>query len=299
VIRFSGDSCTITGGRTDIFDSGLLQPTADGRLLLQSAERTKVLTPELKQVSSSDLADMYLLATEDNDFFIALRPEETPGKNRRRTVGRVASVPTRLAICTTSDCRPIFALEHLESLASSLLRFECGYFQGQPRANFLPYEKLLVTLPDSNDVVFVRQFDLLEELKKSGRPQLVVTSKPRLSVEPGSNYAYAITALSTAGGLKYRIESGPRGMTVSEGGQVSWQVPKAADGSVVAVLVVLTDASAKEAFHAFKIDVGRPKPAAPTVAAAAKPGPGKPPDKKAPVRPQSFLGRNISRSSLA
>ena len=137
-------------------------------------------------------------------------------------------------------------------------------------------------------------------MKKSPpQPQLVVISRAEASALPGASYTYAIDAVSTAGGVKYRIESGPDGMTVSDSGQVRWQIPATANGTVASVLVVLNDASGKEIFHTFNTGaVGKPGSAA--IAAAVAP-PDKPRRGKSPatLRPEASSVKPQPQKAIA
>lgn len=264
LIRFAGRQSTSQTGWSDSYNGSWIQPTADGSLLLKSNRDQKLCTSAFKPVSAETFADQYLLPTEDPGFFLSIRPEGNRGNaggKGKSHPGHSESGPghlTQLSIWSAAGCQRVLTLDHLEPMTSSRLPTEWGYIHGQPRVHFLPEVKLLVTLPETDDAVVLRSLDLREALKKSPQPQLAVISRPETRVEPGSDYAYAIDAVSTAGGVKYRVESGPQGMTVSDAGRVQWHVPASAKGTTASVLIVLTDASGKEIFHNFKIAVGGP-----------------------------------------
>jgi hypothetical protein len=56
-------------------------------------------------------------------------------------------------------------------------------------------------------------------------------------------------------GLKYRIESGPKGMAISPAGKVSWEVPADFNEKEVAVILGVTDSAGQEALHTFKLAI--------------------------------------------
>jgi hypothetical protein len=122
--------------------------------------------------------------------------------------------------------------------------------------NYLPKERLLITLPLSNDSIVIRPFDMIQALKKSGDDYLFVVSRPPVSAALGSTCEYRITTIARSSGLKYRLESGPDGMTVSQAGEVRWHVAKRPAGGTANVVIRLRGASGKELLHAFRIAVG-------------------------------------------
>jgi hypothetical protein len=141
-----------------------------------------------------------------------------------------------------------------------------------PRANLL-----IVRSPDKLRLIPV---DLEKELDKSGADFLIVSSAPPAHYKPGFDFAYAVKAKSKAGGIQYKVASGPDGMKVDANGIVSWRVPVAQAGQV-SVILSLKDKGGKEAFHTFNLTpegeaavVQGPDPG-PGVAEPVKPAPAK------------------------
>ena len=152
---------------------------------------------------------------------------------------------------------------------------------GQPtmppdRRYFLvPGAKMLGFVPETDDKIVVRRFDLDDGIEKSGLDYLYVSSRPSLTARKGGEFAYTVTAKSKKGGVQVRLETGPDGMKATPAGVVSWKVPAGfADRSADVVLTV-TDASGQEVFHTFKIAIvaadGSPLP---PKAAPRNPGDG-------------------------
>ncbi len=155
-----------------------------------------------------------------------------------------------------------------------------GDFTNDKRVHFAPTAHLLAVIPPTNDAVVVHKFDLEAAFEASGVDYLFVTSRP-LTAVPGKAYSYQIVAKSKKGGVKYKLESGPKGMAVSAGGELTWAVPHDF-AAPEPVLVTVADASGQEIFHSFELAPGDGKrPAGPAVG-AAKIGPGGPdlPDPK-------------------
>ena len=57
------------------------------------------------------------------------------------------------------------------------------------------------------------------------------------------------------GAVKYTLTKGPKGLTVSAGGQLKWKVPKALKGQDVEAVVTMEDASGEERFRKITIRV--------------------------------------------
>jgi hypothetical protein len=101
----------------------------------------------------------------------------------------------------------------------------------------------------------LRPLNLVEALKQSGEDFLVVLSRPETREAAEGTFTYPMEVHSRAGGLSYRIEAGPEGMTVSETGVVRWKAPERPDRKPVRVVVTIGSASGKEYQHAFDVTV--------------------------------------------
>ncbi len=184
------------------------------------------------------------MPTEDRRFFLALRAGEK-GK------------PARVSICTTADRRVIHTIEGVENMTSGIISTEWGYLRGQPRARFLPTANLLITIPDTNDRLVLRHLDLEKALEESGEDYLYVLSMPDINAVVGKSYEYQMEVISNAGGVKYKLESGPQGMTLSKDGKLSWRVNSRAIGGQEKVIIAVSNKKGQEAFHAIDLYVVR------------------------------------------
>ena len=126
-----------------------------------------------------------------------------------------------------------------------------NFFGPWKRIFFIPKANLVVVFPESSDRLELHRFDVDEALKKSGRDFLLVTSRPPLTARRGAAFAYPVGVKSSKGGVKFRLASGPEGMTVSPTGAVAWEVPADAKGTTAEVILTITDASGQEVFHTF------------------------------------------------
>jgi hypothetical protein len=125
------------------------------------------------------------------------------------------------------------------------------------RVHLIPRAKTLITLGDGADSLVLRKFDLAEALDAEGIDYLFVESSAPATAVRGVKYNYPMAVRSKKGGVKFELQTGPRGMTVSKDGVVSWIIPpgKIADPKVT-VIVQISDASGQTIFHTFNITIG-------------------------------------------
>jgi hypothetical protein len=153
------------------------------------------------------------------------------------------------------DDRPVVRFDDID-LGRDILSEGRNELGGEKRIHFIPEAKLLVVIPRRGDHLVLHRTDIDAALDASGTDYLFVTSQPPATIAPGETFRYALTVKSRRGGIKYRLEAGPSGMTVSPTGRVTWDVPAAPDYSDVDVVVAARDGSGQEHLHAFRLAVG-------------------------------------------
>jgi len=122
------------------------------------------------------------------------------------------------------------------------------------RVFFFPDEKLIVTLPQSNDMLVLNDLDVEEELEKTGDAFLFVVSRPPQYIKKGRRFEYQLDVKSDAGGIQYKMDSGPSGMRINDEGLVSWRAPRKGDAPFDAVITVSNE-EARETTHAFRLTI--------------------------------------------
>jgi S1-C subfamily serine protease len=120
---------------------------------------------------------------------------------------------------------------------------------------FVPSAKLLAVLPRTNDKLLLYRVDVDQMLDKVVRDYLLTTSTPPATFAKGAAYAYQVVVKSKKGGVKYKLDAGPKGMKIADDGKISWDVPANFDEEETAVILSISDASGQEIFHSFKISV--------------------------------------------
>jgi hypothetical protein len=217
-------------------------PNADASLVFRFG--AGIYDGDMKILAADAFKGMVLLPTEDPRFFLAVQED--------------ARDTNKVSICTSADRQVVYTVGGVEKMTGSSLNSRWGLFRDQPRVHYLPSANVLVNLPESGDRLVLRPLDLIEALNQSGQDYLVVLSRPDPTVAAGATFTYGMDVRSKAGGLRYTLESGPEGMTVSQAGEVRWKAPERADGRPVRVIITVRSASGKEVQHAFDLTVGGP-----------------------------------------
>src|SRR5262249_49452385 len=119
----------------------------------------------------------------------------------------------------------------------------------------VPDAKALGVVAPGGDALHGRRFDPEGLAGQAGADYPLVVNKPPVAAR-GVKFAYAPEVLSKAGGVSVAVEAGPEGMK-SEGGAVTWDVPDKLPGDEQPVVLLLSDASGRQAFHAIKVVIGQ------------------------------------------
>ncbi|HKB02515.1 MAG TPA: serine protease [Gemmataceae bacterium] len=224
---------------------GHLTPSPDGKVVYTARG---AFTPEAKALDGGDARgnrEDYLIPSAHGNYYLRVPLGSRGG------AGREQRGPATLHMA--GDQRPLVTIPDLPvpANANPWDREKIGLDQ---RLHFIPSAKMLVALAPANDHLIVYKLDLDEALEKSGVDYLLVTSTPVGAARRGGEYVYQIQVKSKKGGVKYKLESGPPGMTVEGTGRLTWRVPAAGE-SEVQVLLTISDAVGQEIFHTFRIAV--------------------------------------------
>jgi hypothetical protein len=236
VMKLDGHNSKIIGSANNDGHNGRWAiPGPDARLLFRESGDMVVFDENLKDISGGIFKDVRCLPTEDPRYFLALRSQDDKHD--------------QVAISTSCDLKPICTVKDLEKSSSGLIGLR------EPRTRYIPSANLLITLPESNDRIVLRNFNLMDALNESGEKYLFVTSLPPNRAKAGSEFSYTILARSKAGGLRYELADKPEGMTISGTGLVQWQVPDKLQGKTLRVIVSIKDAAGKELLHTLDLKI--------------------------------------------
>jgi hypothetical protein len=209
-------------------------PNADGSLILGHGAR--VYDSKFKQIAADWLKGGSLLPTIDRRYFLLVKPE---GKEK-----------SNVSICTSNDRRIVYTLTEIENVTPEESQLEWGRIKGESRVYFIPSASVLVTLPAGDDLIVLRRLDLAEKINAEERSDLYVDSSAPAEARRGQLFRYQISAHSKGQGkLTYKLESCPRGMTVSADGLVSWNIPSRYKEEQVSAVVSIRDEAGNEALH--------------------------------------------------
>jgi hypothetical protein len=117
----------------------------------------------------------------------------------------------------------------------------------------LPIAGALVAVPEDKNQFDIYPFSIQEELDRSGVDYFFVTSTPPCVIQPGQSLTYRIEVASKYADLKFRLESGPAGMAISEAGELSWQVPKDFAEQEVNAVINIQNAAGQDLSHKIRM----------------------------------------------
>jgi hypothetical protein len=224
------------------------EPTADGSLFLVPGG---VYSAHLTPIPVEELKDSRISATIDPRYFTAARF----AKNE------TGDEVVQLLICTTADHRVVHVETGFEELAlqgntnSRMSITNRLLHDAQSHVHYIPWAGVIATIGYDDVTVTLRKFDLVAALKKSGRDYLFVDSVPPVRIRPGESLSYRISVQAARRGIKFKLETGPEGMTVSKSGEVKWKVPVDVTADTFVAAVSIRDRAGNEILHAFELAV--------------------------------------------
>jgi hypothetical protein len=214
---------------------GSITPSADGAILfstygLFSADH-KQLLPVNSSVAFPTLNPAYYLS-----FSVAKIEEQ--------------NVPV-LSLFNTSERSLLLKLSEFSGLEKFKFYDPSSSVPLPDRIFAHPAAKKIFVLDGSRMVLHILPFDIMKTL--NGKEYFFVESTPTAYFTPGKRYEYTIKVASNkAEKLKYKLESGPRGMSVSSIGVLNWT------GTIhpeekISVITSIENASGQSIFHSFNI----------------------------------------------
>ncbi|MEA3211266.1 MAG: serine protease Do [Chthoniobacter sp.] len=228
---------------------GVLVPSADGAQIFtsQSGVFTNQFVPVVK--SQGNWADgLTFLPSYHPMFFISV-------PYNAASSGREKKTPKTIGIYLAGSSQALLQMpEELKEMQTGAKgegsRSSEGPITLDKRYHFFPQMELLLTIPPTNDKIVARPLNVRRLLDEQGIDYRYVTSVAPLG-KVSTTYRYKLEAVSKAGGVEFTLQSGPKGLTVSTDGEVTWNAPaRPVDETVI---VSLKDDSGQEAFHMFRI----------------------------------------------
>jgi hypothetical protein len=190
--------------------------------------------------------DGEVFPADDPAFSLSFQKSHDKHDRHNKNTGSSPS----LVLFSNADPRPLITFRDLPELAeeSKIPLWE--------RVHVIPRGNVMITVAQGGTHLVLRKFDLAQSLEAEGIDYLFVESAPIAFATRGGRYTYKMKIRSKKGGVKAALQSGPKGMTVSKDGLVSWQVPLRLQDPHVTVIVQVSNDSGQSAFHSFSINVG-------------------------------------------
>ena len=123
------------------------------------------------------------------------------------------------------------------------------------RVFMVPDAKVIAVLPAGNEQIVLHKFDPEAALEQSGLEYFLVTSKPPVVAKAGAKWTYPVRVKAKGPKAAFKLDSAPKGMSVSEAGLMTWDVPADATGDHDVILTV--SCGSQELFHTFTVRVAK------------------------------------------
>ncbi|HEX3999015.1 MAG TPA: SHD1 domain-containing protein [Pirellulales bacterium] len=265
VVVGDGMSFVPVGGKllsyqTDPNSTGALFPSADGTLIFGA---TGTWTPEMKPKDQADRnAQAICIPSVEGHYYLRAHMDQ-----------HLPSEPMQLSfsLCVQGETRPLFKLPNI---VLPLVQDDFGnspLYALDKNVFLIPAAKVLAILGPPGGELTLHPFDFDAELEKSGIDYLFVSSAPPTVARLGKLYEYSLTVRSRKGGLKFKLDSGPPGMTLFADGKLRWPVPVKQQEVDIPVVLSIMDSAGQKIFQTFTITVAElAEQAAAAQAAAAR-----------------------------
>lgn len=209
-------------------------PGAGGVLL----GKTRVWAGGVVRVASPK-GEFYRVPSQSGPFYLG-----------RSLAGRFDdAVPRPLELYGYWSDRPLAALKDVKLASPPPRVAPAENFDLDARHFFCPDASVLGVVTGADDKLTLYKLDIDALLAQSGGDYLFVTGRPP-AAETGRPFRYPIAVKSKAGGVAFKLDTGPDGMTVAPDGAVAWAVPKDW-AEPVGVVARIADKSGQEVFHSF------------------------------------------------
>lgn len=157
--------------------------------------------------------------------------------------------------------RPLFVLDRIDTRLSFNERaIQASGLDFTERFVFSPSENAVLQIPTQNDRILVHSVDIQNELEVAGVDFLYVAPQFIPEGVRGKIFRLKIDARSKRGGTRFRIVSGPTGMSVDSSGVITWMIPKDFGPDKQPVALELVDQSKQVISHSISIAIASEAP---------------------------------------
>ena len=219
---------------------GTLLPNADGSAIFARRQIFNSLAKTAGEITDFRNQDVTIFPAVTGPHYLALYVND-----RKKTV--------------TAELRIVGNSSKLVELPTIAGMNELVDWKQQHRMQFedhvflIPAAKMLAVVPFTRNKLHLTKLNIDQLIADAGGNFLVVTSSPPTQVTPGEAWEYRLAVKVKKGPAKFKLESGPPGMTLSAAGSLEWKVPAGFAEPETTVIVSVTDADGQEVFHTFKL----------------------------------------------
>jgi hypothetical protein len=215
--------------------NGPVIPSFDGRIIFT---KQGLFTADTKRIGSADAYAPNNLRVPSYQGCFYLEIDEK---------GKIAVYPS-------GEPRALITLPKLADVGDDdYSKYYEDSFTQDKRFHYAPDARLIIAIPRTNDRLILQPFDLLQALKNSNFDYLFATSSPITLAAKNSDYVYQIQVESKRGSAQFTLVNGPKGMSITPTGKLTWIT--GATQSDATVKVRISDASGQEIFHTFSLRV--------------------------------------------
>lgn len=231
---------------------GHIVPDPSGKVLYTGAGALSPQRPE-RPAPPARIPDSILLPARQGDFYLRF---PSP-----KVMLRPGQPDPPIEVYRAGEDQRLLRLTNVEgSPGTNWWDWVLPDFPNDKRIHFFPLRQLLVTIPATQDRLVLHRLDLEGALTKANLDFLLVTSQPPAVASKGTTWSYEPAAKSRKGGVKFRLEAGPRGMIFAVG-KLTWDVPADhPDGPSTSVVLRASDDSGQETAQTFRVGVRSARP---------------------------------------
>ncbi|MCA9020995.1 MAG: hypothetical protein KDA74_12690, partial [Planctomycetaceae bacterium] len=212
---------------------GPLLPGPDGNHIFASGV---VLTKDLMPVNQN-LRSMY------------------PSSDPSLLVQREGSTKRDVKIYASGETEPLVTIPDVWKNETQSYQSMMGSDSRYMQAYYIPQAETLAFLPEMRNQIHLHRVKLDQLLKDRKKDYFFIQSQPFKTAARGEKYEYTLEVKSNQTPLKYQIDSGPEGMTVSDAGVVTWAVPNDFKNDQASVIVSVTNPAGKSMYHSYLLSI--------------------------------------------
>jgi hypothetical protein len=245
--------------RRDVHEYGFVAPGADGESLfvgligrVDAFGRDFEATGDPSQAREKDKnrsEKLIPVPSASPYYYVNLRIWAAPNKPWSES-----QAPLDATVHAAGDGLKLLAIPAMQEMTGFS---ENGWFSGpitlDKRFNLVPAARRLVTIPPQNDRLVIRSVDVESAVIRA--EHIVILSTPLLNALAGVPFRGRIEARSSLGDVRFELVEGPKGLTVSPDGEISWPSPELPDGLKSTAVFALKDAAGRQATHKMVVRV--------------------------------------------